>query len=110
MPDRRPLSTGPLLRARSGARGGLLLSAGATIAVAVVTVCVLLAGLARAVADAGSPPPPGADPDVLADEIAVGTAALLSAAPALLLLVAILAGTATAQLGRLAAAAREHES
>lgn len=109
MPDRRALSVPRLLIARSRARLGLLASAAATIAVAVATVCALLAGLARAVATAGIPAPPGVSADQVADEVAAGTAALVSAAPALLLLVAILAATATAQLGRLLAAAREHE-
>ncbi|QIG39235.1 ABC transporter permease [Microbacterium sp. 4R-513] len=109
MPDRRPLSSGRLLWARSRARTGLLASATATIAAAVATVCALLASLARAVASAGTPAPPGVPPEQVAAQVAAGTTALLSAAPALLLLVAILAATATAQLGRLLAAAREHE-
>lgn len=109
MPDRRPLSTGRLLRARSRARAGLLASAAATIATAVATVAVLLGSLSRAVETAGVPAPPGVPADEVAARVAAGTTALVSAAPALILLVAILAGAATAQLGRLLAAAREHE-
>src|SRR6478735_7674575 len=109
MPDRRPLSTGRLLAARSRARAGLLASAAATVAAAVATVAVLLGSLSRAVETAGVPAPPGVPADEVAARVAAGTTALVSAAPALILLVAILAGAATAQLGRLLAAAREHE-
>ncbi|WP_442574027.1 FtsX-like permease family protein [Microbacterium sp. F51-2R] len=109
MPDRRPLSTGRLLAARSRARAGLLASAAATVAAAVATVAVLLGSLSRAVETAGVPVPPGVPADEVAARVAAGTTALVSAAPALILLVAILAGAATAQLGRLLAAAREHE-
>ena len=109
MVDRRTLSTGSLLRTRSAARRALLLTAAATIGVAVMTVCFLLAALAGQIAGAGVPAPPGVPADELAVAVAAGTAALLSGAPTLLLLVAILAATATAQLGRLLAAGREHE-
>lgn len=104
------LTTGRLLRSRALARTGLLASAAATVAVAVATVCLVLAWLARAVAVAGDPPPPGVAPEDVADQVDAGAAALVSAAPALVLLVAILAATAVAQLARLIAAAREHET
>lgn len=107
--SRGSLSTARLLRARALTRSGLLASVAATIAIAVATIVTLLAVLARAVATAGDPPPPGMSAETLADEVATGTAALLSAAPAPVLLVVILAGTATTQLGRLLASAREHE-
>src|SRR4051794_37694193 len=110
MPDRRSLSPVRLLAVRATARAGLLSSAAATAAVAVATVCLVLAWLAGAVAAAGDPPPPGVSEDVVADQAALGAAALSSAAVALVLLVAILAATAVAQLARLTAAAREHES
>ncbi|GAA5196146.1 FtsX-like permease family protein [Microbacterium jejuense] len=111
MPDRSaPASAARLLRKRSAARAGLLASAAATIAVAVATVCLVLAWLAHAVAGAGDPPPPGVDAEDVADQVAAGAAALASASPALVLLVALLAGTAVAQLARLIAAAREHET
>lgn len=116
MPDRSAPGPSPaasaarLLLRRSGARTGLLASAAATVAVAVATVCLVLAWLGHAVAVAGDPPPPGVDAADVADEVAAGAAALASAAPALVLLVALLAGTAVAQLARLIAAAREHET
>jgi hypothetical protein len=112
MPDRRvpPLTTGHLLRSRAVTRWALLASTAAAIAVAVATIAGLLAVLARAIASAGDQPPPGMSDDALAEQIAIGTSALLSAAPAPLLLVVILASTATAQLGRLIASAREHET
>ena len=110
MPGRRPASTMRLLARRSRARLGLLASAAATMAVAVATVCVVLGGLVRAAADAGQSPPPGWAPDEVAASLAVGSEALAAAAPALVLLVALLAGTAVAQLARLLAAAREHET
>lgn len=110
MPDRRTPSSWRLLRIRAGARSGLLASAAATVSVAVVTVCVVLAWLARAVDAAGDASPPGASAEEVADQVDAGTAALASAAPALVLLVAILAATAIAQLARLIAAAREHET
>ena len=86
------------------------MSAAATVAVAVATVCLVVARLSVAVAVAGDPPPPGVSADDVADQVAEGTAALSSAVPALGVLVAILAATAVAQLARLVAAAREHES
>ncbi|GAA5209704.1 hypothetical protein [Microbacterium kyungheense] len=116
MPDRRAPGPPPaasiarLLMRRSSARAGLLASAAATVAVAVATVCLVLAWLGRAVAVAGDPPPPGVDAADVADQVAAGAAALASAAPALVVLVALLAGTAVAQLARLIAAAREHET
>ncbi|GAA5085407.1 hypothetical protein GCM10025760_04250 [Microbacterium yannicii] len=110
MPDRRALSSARLLRRRSGARAGLLASGAATVAVAVATVSVVLAWLARAVTVAGDPPPPGLAPDEVAEQVEAGGVALASATPALVLMVAILAGTAVAQLARLVAAAREHET
>jgi hypothetical protein len=112
MPDRRvpPLTTIRLLRSRAVTRWALLASTAATIAVAVATIVGLLAVLARAIASAGEQPPPGISADALAEQIEIGMSALLSAAPAPLLLVVILASTATAQLGRLIASAREHET
>lgn len=111
MPDRSaPASSARLLLKRSAARTGLLVSAAATVAVAVATVCLVLAWLGNAVAVAGDPPPPGVDTAEVADQVAAGAAALASAAPALVVLVALLAGTAVAQLARLIAAAREHET
>lgn len=109
MPDRLRSSSVRLLVARSRARAGLLASAAAAVAAAVATVWVLLAALARSAAAAGVPAPPAVTPEEIAARTAAGTAALTSATPALLLLVAILAATAVAQLGRLLAAAREHE-
>ncbi|WP_194410255.1 FtsX-like permease family protein [Microbacterium cremeum] len=110
MPDRRALSSARLLGVRARARAGLLVSAAATVAVAVATVCLVLAWLGRAVEVAGDPPPPGVSADDVARQVGAGAAALASAAPALVLMVAILAGTAVAQLARLVAAAREHET
>lgn len=110
MPDRRALSPARLLALRARARAGLLASAAATVAVAVATVCVVLAWLQSAVAAAGDPPPPGVPADDVADQVEAGAAALAAAAPALVLMVALLAGTAVAQLARLVAAAREHET
>jgi putative ABC transport system permease protein len=110
MPDRRAPSSARLLAVRSRARAGLLASAAATTAVAVTTVCLVLAWLQRAVAEAGDPPPPGVPAEEVEAQIASGSAALASAAPALVLLVALLAGTAVAQLAGLVAAAREHET
>lgn len=110
MPDRRALSPARLLALRARARAGLLASAAATVAVAVATVCLVLAWLGRAVFVAGDPPPPGVPADDVADQVEAGAAALASAAPALVLMVALLAGTAVAQLARLVAAAREHET
>lgn len=110
MPDRRAVSSVRLLRRRAGARAGLLASAGATIAVAVATVSVVLAWLDRAAITAGDPPPPGVSAEAVAEQVDVGAAALAAGAPALVLMVAILAATAVAQLARLIAAAREHET
>lgn len=110
MPDRRALSSTRLLGLRAWARAGLLASAAAAVAVAVTTVCLVLAWLGRAISVAGDPPPPGLSAEEVADQVDVGAAALASAAPALVLMVAILAGTAVAQLARLVAAAREHET
>ena len=104
------LTTGRLWRARALARVGLLVSAAATVAVAVTTVCLVPAALARAAGEAGHPPPPGLSAEDVADQIALGTTALATAAPALVLLVAILAGTAIAQVARLIAAARDDET
>ena len=110
MPDRRALSSARLLWARARARSGLLSSAAATVAAAVATMCLVLAGLRRAVDTAGEPPPPGLTSEQVADLVGIGAAALASATPALVLLVALVAGTAMAQLARLVAAAREHET
>lgn len=110
MPDRRSLSSARLLAARALARRALLASATATVAVAITTVTLVLAWLERAVAGAGSPPPPGVAAGEVAAQAAQGAAALASAAPALVLLVTILAGTAVAQIARLTAAARDYET
>lgn len=110
MPDRRALSSARLLASRARARAGLLASAAATVAVAVATVCLLLATLAHAVATAGRSAPPGVGPQEVAAEVEVGAAALASAAPSLVILVALLAATAVAQLARLVAVAREQET
>ncbi|WP_203581541.1 FtsX-like permease family protein [Microbacterium hibisci] len=110
MPDRRAPSPTRLLRQRAWARAGLLASAAATVAVAVATVSVVIAWLERAVALAGDPAPPGVSADEVAAQARAGAADLSSAAPALVILVALLAGTAVAQLARLVAAAREHET
>ena len=110
MTQRRALSPGRQLLVRASTRLGLLSSAAATAAVAVTTVILVLAWLAHAVSVAGDPPPPGVSPADLADQVDSGAAALLSAAPALVLLVLILAATALAQLALLVSAAREHES
>lgn len=109
-PRSSSLTTGRLWRARARARGGLLASAAATVAVAVATVCLVTAALARAAGEAGHPPPPGLSAEDVADQIALGSTALATAAPALVLLVALLAGTAIAQLARLIAAARDDET
>lgn len=110
MAHARALSTARLLRVRAGARRGLLASATATNAVAVATVCALLAWLVLRIDTAGDAAPPGVPDDEVAAQVAVGTTALISAAPALVLLVLMLAATAAAQLARLLAAAREQES
>ncbi|WP_019181933.1 FtsX-like permease family protein, partial [Microbacterium yannicii] len=110
MPDRRALSPARLLAVRARARTGLLASAAATVAVAVATVCLVLAWLERAVAVAGDPPPPGVPAEEVDAQVAAGAEALASASPALVLLVALIAGTAVAQLAGLVAAAREHET
>lgn len=110
IPRSSPLTTGRLWRARALARAGLLASAAATVAVAVATVCLVPAALARAAGEAGHPPPPGLSAEDVADQIELGSTALATAAPALVLLVAILAGTAIAQLARLIAAARDDET
>ncbi|HET6302079.1 ABC transporter permease [Microbacterium sp.] len=109
-PRSSSLTTGPLWRARAVARVGLLASAAATVEVAVSTVCLVPAALARAAGEAGHPPPPGLSAEDVADQIALGATALATATPALVLLVAILAGTAIAQLARLIAAARDDET
>lgn len=110
MPDRSSLSAARLLGARSAARAGLLASVVGTVAAAVATVCLVQVALSHAVATAGDPPPPGVDPEDVAAQVDAGVVALVSAAPALVLLIAILAGTAVAQLGRLVSAAREYET
>jgi hypothetical protein len=110
MPQARALSTCSLLRARAGDRLGLLVSAAATVAVAVATVTALLAGLALDVARAGDAARPGVAEADVAELVDAGVVALVSAAPALVLLVVIIAATAAAQLARLLAAAREDES
>lgn len=106
----RALSTGRLVRARAGARRGLLITATATLSVAVATVCAILASLAVAVERAGDAAPPGVPRDEVAAQVAAGVTALLSAAPALIVLVLLLASTAVFQLGRLLAAAREQDT
>lgn len=110
MPERGSSSPLRLLLRRATARAGLLASAAAAAAVAVATVCLVLAWLQRAVELAGRTTLPGVPADEVAAQVDLGALALVSAAPALVLLVAILAGTAVAQLARLIAAAREHET
>lgn len=110
MAHARAVPTARLLRARASARRGLLASATATVAVAVATVCTLLAWLAAEVGRAGDAAPPGVPHDEVAAQVDAGVIALVSAAPALVLLVVILAATAAAQLARLLAAAREQET
>ena len=110
MADARAIVTARLLRARATARRGLLASATATVAIAVATVCALLAWLVVAVQQAGDAAPPGVPPDELDAQVEDGVLALVSAAPALVLLVVIVAATAAAQLSRLLAAAREQET
>ena len=110
MVDARALTTASLLGRRAVARRGLLVSATATVAVAVATVCTLAAWLLAAVTRAGDAAPPGVPPEEVAAQVEDGVIALISAAPALVLLVVILAGTAAAQLARLLAAAREQET
>lgn len=110
MAHARAVPTARLLRARASARRGLLASATATVAVAVATVCTLLAWLAAEVGRAEDAAPPGVPHDEVAAQVDAGVIALVSAAPALVLLVVILAATAAAQLARLLAAAREQET
>jgi ABC-type lipoprotein release transport system permease subunit len=110
MAHARAVPTARLLRARASARRGLLASATATVGVAVATVCTLLAWLAAEVWRAGDAAPPGVPHDEVAAQVDAGVIALVSAAPALVLLVVILAATAAAQLARLLAAAREQET
>ena len=110
MPDGRALSTARLLVARANARRGLLLSTTATVAVAVATVCALLGSLSRAVAAAAVASSLGVSAEEIAAQVDAGIAALAGAAPALVLLVTLLAATATAQLARLLAVAREYET
>lgn len=110
MPHARALTTRSLLRARAGARTGLLVSTTATVAVAVATVCTLVAWLAIEVDRAGDAAPPGVPPEEVAAQVERGIVALVSAAPALVILVVMIAATAAAQLARLLAAAREDES
>ncbi|SDG61583.1 FtsX-like permease family protein [Microbacterium pygmaeum] len=109
MPDGRALSTASLLTARAMARRGLLASATATVAVAVATVCAVLGWLSIAVDGAADASAPGVPAAETAARVDAGVGALVSAAPALILLVGILAATAAAQLARLLAAAREQE-
>ena len=110
MADARAIATARLLRARATARRGLLASATATVAIAVATVCALLAWLVVAVQRAGDAAPPGVPQDEVDAQVEDGVIALVSAAPALVLLVVIVAATAAAQLARLLAAAREQET
>ncbi|WJL94508.1 hypothetical protein QSU92_11040 [Microbacterium sp. ET2] len=110
MADPRTLVTAGLLFRRARARTGHLGALAATVAVAVATVILILVvtgeaeSRARAAAAAGTPVE---DVDAA---VAVGAASLASALPSLLLTVAVVAGAAVAQLGRLLAAAREHET
>ncbi|NYF15264.1 ABC-type lipoprotein release transport system permease subunit [Microbacterium sp. AK009] len=110
MADPRTLVTAGLVLRRARARAGHLAALAATVAVTVTTVILVLVvtgkaeSLARADAAAGTPE------DEVAAAVAVGAASLSSALPSLLLTVAVVAGVAVAQLGRLLAAAREHET
>ncbi|TQK18381.1 FtsX-like permease family protein [Microbacterium sp. SLBN-154] len=110
MADPRTLGTAGLVVRRARARAGQLGALSATVAVAVATVILVLVvtgdaeSLARAAAAAGTPD------DEVAAAVAVGAGSLASALPSLLLTVTVVAGAAVAQLGRLLAAAREHET
>ncbi|WP_322410213.1 FtsX-like permease family protein [Microbacterium invictum] len=110
MADRHALVTTRLVLRRTRARAGYLLALSATVAVAVATLLLILvvtgdaAPLARAAAPAGTPE------DEVETAVALGAASLASALPALILTVAVVAGAAVAQLGRLLAASREHET
>lgn len=110
MAHARAVATARLLGGRASARRGLLASATATIAVAVATVCALLAWLVVEIGRAGDAAPPGVPQDQVDAQVEAGVIALVSASPALVLLVVILAATAAAQLERLLAAAREQET
>ncbi|MCT9820553.1 hypothetical protein N3K63_09690 [Microbacterium sp. W1N] len=112
MPDRPmpSVSVVALSWRHSRVRAGLLGGAAATVAVAIATAILVAAVLARGVATAGVPAPPGIDADELDARIGAGVAALTAAAPALGLLIALVAGTAVAQLARLLAVQREHET
>jgi hypothetical protein len=108
--DPRSLVTTRLVLRRARARGGSLLALTATVAAAVAAVILILvvtdgaAALGRAAAPAGTPD------DEVAAAVSIGAASLSSALPSLLLTVAVVAAAAVAQLGRLLAAAREHET
>ncbi|WP_124291779.1 FtsX-like permease family protein [Microbacterium sp. ABRD28] len=110
MADPRTIGTARLVVRRARARAGHLAALSATVAVTVATVLLILVvtgdaeSLARAAAAAGTPE------DEVAAAVAVGAASLASALPSLLVTVAVVAGAAVAQLGRLLAAAREHET
>ena len=83
MADARAIATARLLSARATARRGLLASATATVAIAVATVCALLAWLVVAVQRAGDAAPPGVPQDEVDAQVEDGVIALVSAAPAL---------------------------
>ena len=110
MADPRSLVTARLVLHRARARAGSLLALTATVAAAVAAVILILvvtdgaAALGRAAAPAGTPD------DEVAAAVSIGAASLSSALPSLLLTVAVVAAAAVAQLGRLLAAAREHET
>ncbi|WP_248239735.1 FtsX-like permease family protein [Microbacterium kunmingense] len=110
MADSRSLVTARLVLHRARARAGSLLALTATVAAAVAAVILILvvtdgaAALGRAAAPAGTPD------DEVAAAVSIGAASLSSALPSLLLTVAVVAAAAVAQLGRLLAAAREHET
>ncbi|RLK49005.1 FtsX-like permease family protein [Microbacterium telephonicum] len=116
MHPRRPatpesgLATATLVWKRARLRLGLLAAASATVAVAVATVILVQAALGAAVAAASADPPAGVPADEFAAGLAQGERALAASAPALWLLVALLGGTAVAQIARLLTAAREHET
>jgi hypothetical protein len=101
-------SVARLFWARVRAQRALLLSTAGTVAVAVTTVGFTLSWLHDA-ATTTVEPGPGADPELVASQVADGARALEAAAPALVILIVLGGATAVAQLGRLVGIARAHE-
>jgi hypothetical protein len=110
MPDPRLLMTARLLRLRAAARWPLLATIAATIAVAVATAVLVLTVTGQAADDARAAAPAGIPSDDLDARLTAGATALASSLPSLFLTVGVVAAVAVAQLGRLLAAAREHET